>query len=642
MKKILLLAITIFSINSVFAQSQRLVFVEEFTQASCPPCETTTPALNALMNANTEKVVQLRYQTSWPGVDPMNADNPQEVQDRVDYYGVTGVPNLLYDGGNTNIPSNQAALDNAYSQNAPVAMTLQHTLADDLSSISVTLTVTNEGTEAYSDANNKLRVALVEEEISWDTPPGSTSIQVFEAVMKTFLTGTAGMDIPEIAAGETWTQTWEDLPIAYGMYTFRELGVVAFIQNDATRRVEQSAHSAPVELLGDFPNAEITNTSSTDGDLCDYSFVGTARVINSGNLDAVGYDVDMYINGSLEQTITSEETLAAGASASISFDEITLPIGTSNFNYILRLKEGDISSINNITSIGTIGKAAGVIADFTKNMEELTVSSTEVAEGLIVERPDDFLNFTAVSQAFIGGDDPVGGFGESDQSISIYLWGWDPTVFDPNGSMIIADQYEVPASGIDLSFDYAYTSWGGSVDRLIVEVSTDCGISFDEVFNQAGEDLRTGDEINVPQLGGFWRPGADEWRTVETNLDSYAGETILLRFRVVSGYGDMIYLDNIDLKVITDVNELGENESLNVYPNPASTSVNVVLTTANAAKVNLRVIDMLGRTVQSQNLGTVSGKINHALDVSSLTNGSYLLFMNVDGRDVVKRLSVAH
>src|SRR6188768_1748133 len=100
MKKItLLVAAFLTLITFANAQSQRLVLFEEFTQASCPPCATTNPGLNAMLNANQSKVVSVKYQTSWPGTDPMNAQNPTEVQTRVTYYNVTGVPDGELDGG---------------------------------------------------------------------------------------------------------------------------------------------------------------------------------------------------------------------------------------------------------------------------------------------------------------------------------------------------------------------------------------------------------------------------------------------------------------------------------------------------------------------------------------------------------------
>lgn len=640
MKKILLLAFTLFSINSIFAQSQRLVLVEEFTQASCPPCETTTPALNALMNSNLDKIVQIRYQTSWPGVDPMNADNPGEVQERVDYYGVTGVPNLLLDGVDTNTPgtATQAQVDNAYNVTAPVAMTLTHTLSDDLTTANVTIEITNEGTEAYNMATNRLRVALIEEDITWTSPPGSTSLTVFEAVMKTFLTGTAGMPLPEIAAGETWTNTWEDVAIPSRIYDFNKLAVIAFIQNDADRRVAQSAHSSPVQL-GAYPDLGVMNSAAVEGGLCDYAFTGSAEITNAGDLAADTYTVDMYLNGELNQSRMIEEALEPGASTSVTFDEINLPPGNSVFGYIVTGSQGDLSTVNNSSAAIQVGKAAGVAEEINRTFENDPADAFNPAPGTIVSAPFNTLNFTVVNQDLIGGNSPLGGHGESTNSISVYLWAWNPASVDANGYMIIADQYEVSANEA-LSFDYAYTSWQGSNDRMIVEISTDCGDSFSELFNEAGADLRTGAEINNGQT--FWRPGASEWETVELDLSAYEGETVLVRFRVVSAYGDMIYLDNIEFKTLTSLNELDADESLRIFPNPAATTVNVDLTTPNASNVTLRVIDMLGRTLKTENLGSVSGKINHALDVTSLSNGAYLLLVNVDGRDVVKRLNVSH
>lgn len=97
MKKNLLWAALIGFAGSAVAQ-QRLVLLEHFTQASCAPCAVQNPALKVILDANPDKIVAIKYQTSWPGVDPMNAANPTDVAARVQYYTVTGVPNSVMDG----------------------------------------------------------------------------------------------------------------------------------------------------------------------------------------------------------------------------------------------------------------------------------------------------------------------------------------------------------------------------------------------------------------------------------------------------------------------------------------------------------------------------------------------------------------
>ena len=128
---------------------QRTVLVESFTQASCPPCAAQNPGFNALLANNVGKVAVIKYQTSWPGYDPMNEQNPDQVATRVSYYGVTGVPNVRIDGttnAQTSGSVTQAMLNTAYAVPAPLQITLTHTLSADLSQITINCDITNPNT----------------------------------------------------------------------------------------------------------------------------------------------------------------------------------------------------------------------------------------------------------------------------------------------------------------------------------------------------------------------------------------------------------------------------------------------------------------------------------------------------------------
>ncbi len=94
---ICLVGFVAFAYNAI-GQSTRMVLAEEFTQASCPPCATQNPTFNSLLDANSTKVVAIKYQTNWPGVDPMNVNTQSMVGPRVTYYSVTGVPWAAMDG----------------------------------------------------------------------------------------------------------------------------------------------------------------------------------------------------------------------------------------------------------------------------------------------------------------------------------------------------------------------------------------------------------------------------------------------------------------------------------------------------------------------------------------------------------------
>ena len=141
------LLVCLFSV-AAFGQN-RLVLVEHFTQASCGPCASQNPALKTLLDANATKVVALKYQTSWPGVDPMNAANPTEAAARVQYYNVTGVPNSVMDGSGPGSPGTivtTSTINNRYNTAAPLNISASHQWTAGYDSIQIGVFVANAGT----------------------------------------------------------------------------------------------------------------------------------------------------------------------------------------------------------------------------------------------------------------------------------------------------------------------------------------------------------------------------------------------------------------------------------------------------------------------------------------------------------------
>ncbi len=640
MKQILLLAFAFISFTSLFSQSQRMVFLEEFTQASCPPCEATTPALNALVTANVDKIVQIRYQTSWPGVDPMNADNPFEVQERVDYYGVTGVPTFLIDGTATasNLVPEQATVDASYGSDAPILIKLSHQLSDNLANMDVSIQIINEGTEDYVPGAAKLRVALIEEAISWDTPPGSTSIQVFEAVMKTFFTGAAGMDIPTIAAGETWENTWTDLAIPFTIYNANTLGVVAFVQDDSDQSVDNAAYSHPQALPNgtDYPSAGVLTSSIVSSDLCDLSFNPSMGVLNNGTLPISGYSVTFWVNGEPIETIAVTDELAAGGLQSFDFTPYTLGAGDSEINYSVVLDQGEINTNDNLTPVIVGSKISDTASETVAKDFEADTPGTN-PEGMISMTPIPTLVFNGAA----AGVNPLGAFGQSEASIRINYWQWEPGALGAEGSVIIAEKVVVDSDFANLTFDYSFTTWENSNDGLAVEVSSDCGVTYTSLWSAFGSDLRTAPEVN--SNNSFFTPAANEWARVEVSLADYVGQEVLIRYAITSAWGDMMYIDDINLVGVSNLDELTSNEELNVYPNPTSDLLNVDLSIENAEAVSYRLVNMLGQTVAQRNLGTkISGKLTETISTNELDNGSYLLHFLIGERQVVRRVSVVH
>ena len=77
-------------------------------------------------------------------------------------------------------------------------------------------------------------------------------------------------------------------------------------------------------------------------------------------------------------------------------------------------------------------------------------------------------------------------------------------------------------------------------------------------------------------------------------------------------------------EIVTSVKESGISD-LNIFPNPASSTMNVMLTTEDAGQLTFRISDMTGRTISTESVENYGGEMMHTINVSNLSKGLYLL-----------------
>ncbi len=386
MKKIFTIAfaaVMFFYANVAFGQSQRLVFVEEFTQASCGPCASQNPAFDALLASNPDKVVVLKYQTSWPGYDPMHEDNPAEVNTRVDYYGVNGVPNGMVDGvGITNdcnyydwAPAclDQSEIDARYAVESPFDITI--TAEADASEMMVEITVAC--TQDVSGSSLKLRGALAETVISWDSSPGSNGETEFNHIMKKFFTTTAGEALEaDWTAGMSQTFNYTVDLNALNIYDFGQLEVVVFIQDDATKAVHQAALNQDIV----FNVAEVNNSSAVEisglpAGICSgqQTITPAITIKNSGNADLSSLDIVYDVNGGAAQTYSWTGSLSTFESTTVTLDPITfIAVASNTLNINLENPNGSTDEIlddNSLSAEIAQSPSVGTILTVTLNTD---------------------------------------------------------------------------------------------------------------------------------------------------------------------------------------------------------------------------------------------------------------------------------
>ena len=116
---------------------------------------------------------------------------------------------------------------------------------------------------------------------------------------------------------------------------------------------------------------------------------------------------------------------------------------------------------------------------------------------------------------------------------------------DPTGTIdiLVTPPLNLTGQGVPyISFDQAYAIYSNDyVDTLKVLYSLDCGITWEFLWSKGGNELATASPTEEPFF-----PLDNEWRNQEISLASLAGEqSVHLAFVNVSGWGNLLYLDNI-------------------------------------------------------------------------------------------------
>ncbi len=610
MKKLVFSLSTVLAFG-VFAQ-ERLVLVEAFSQASCGPCVAPNQALETLMNANTDKAITIKYQVSWPGFDPMNAQNPTDAAARVTYYDVTGVPSRSLDGTVTAVASvNQAAIDTRYAVPAPVNMSVSHTVNPDFTA-NVTVTVT--APDVWNPANTVLQLAMIEKNITFATAPGSNGETVFKNVMRKMLPSASGTPVVAsnfAAAGGSQTFTFENVEMPNYIYNLGEVGFIAWVQNNTTKEVHQAGVSEPVALsdYGVIQSLSIPTNYSCDADLDGASVV----LKNQGNTTITSATVNYQIDNGAVMTTPFTGSIAPDGTAPFTLPSSPVSSGAHTLTtYLTNINDSGVdiplgtqtSTFARITAAGMTGEMVQDFSNAQFPYANYFVTSPTGDNWVRVAPNDGSLRYSFYTYT-------SGKVGE------VFL---APVNMSTNTANL-------------MTFDVAYRQYQAENDRLEVLVSTDCGVNWTSVYNKAGSELATLPAATAP----YTTPVASDWRKETVDLNSVGNaEKLIVKFKATSAYGNNLFVDNIMIGGTLATVEF-EQFPVEVYPNPATQIAYVGFEAKGAFNVTLT--DLSGRVI-NQVSDASTGATTVELNLASLTSGVYIISIESEGKTTTKSLVV--
>jgi hypothetical protein len=222
-------------------EREKTVLLEHFTNTGNADCKEADNALNNLVN-NSNDVIDLQYHTSFPEGDPFYLHNPSANGTREAYYGISSIPYTLMDGGINSAYKfdydlkelEQIAVDTQALKDPRFELYLNTDNSGSAINVECTLTAMEDIQQIYIT----LYIVVIEREITQITEENEE--EIYESVVKKILPNPSGTSyIKSWASGEhetvnySWTYT--------NVFDADEIRVVAFVQNETTGEIYQSA-----------------------------------------------------------------------------------------------------------------------------------------------------------------------------------------------------------------------------------------------------------------------------------------------------------------------------------------------------------------------------------------------------------------
>lgn len=312
--------------------AKRYVTFEHYTNASCGPCAVQNPVFEEFYEEHKSDIRHITFHTVWPGTDPMNAHNPSEVAAMVTYHNVGGVPNMQHNGTNIGGPAGVNS-DMLNVGTSPIRVNVSEVdNGDDTRTVSVEI----QSVEELAAGNYILRLAAVEELITYSSPPGSNGETAFPNVFRKWIANDEALTIPTV--GESTT-----LEFTYNMDAAWDADMIyplAYVVNTANKEVINAGTpgNLSVEVIaGD----NTLQGSSNDGNSLDVSL---------NNI----MDIDTGVELSLEADAPADWAASFSVGGNTYDSEASLSIASGTTQATINVTPGATAGVGRYTLTTTI------------------------------------------------------------------------------------------------------------------------------------------------------------------------------------------------------------------------------------------------------------------------------------------------
>ena len=237
-KNVQIVAAQIREVNETLTLT-KMILLEHFSNVNCPPCPQADAIIDQLAeDYGVANLIVLGYHVGWPSpTDPFYLAAKADNDARLAFYPPGPVPQAFVNGEKVaqalDEQSYRTLIDAGLQEAATAVIEFRQVHRTD-SLITGKIKIT-----AVSDlpAGTVLQVALIEDAIDFDNPPGTNGQTHFESINRKFYPDAAGQTFT-LSAGASQTS---DFSFVLSNEWGRDLTVLAFLQDSGSRVVYQSA-----------------------------------------------------------------------------------------------------------------------------------------------------------------------------------------------------------------------------------------------------------------------------------------------------------------------------------------------------------------------------------------------------------------
>ncbi|MBK7666476.1 MAG: T9SS type A sorting domain-containing protein [Sphingobacteriaceae bacterium] len=645
-KQLLILSFATLSVIAT-AQTTRMSLYEEFTGETCPPCAATNPGLDALLKSGTNpnKIIPIKWQVPIPSAPTPTWSLYKTNQAEIDWrfkttaaggygYGISSAPSSRIDGQNATVfgaasdhPANlnTTVINTAASYTSPFSISMSR--AWDPTFTSVTLTVNIQASANFTSVGALVfRLCMIEQEIKFATQPGTNGEKDFNWVVRksfpTLQTGTSM--VSSWTTGQTQTFTINCVLPSY-IVDKSEIAFVGFIQDDGNRQVKQAARTSTVGLTNDAKATAVTIPAV----VCTTTLNPQITILNNGTNAITSMTINPTLDATPQTPYNWTGSLAPGASTVITMNMVTTTAGSHTYSYNITSVSGtDLNTANNTAKTGFAVSPSTFLAPITEPFTTATFPPTNWN----LYNPDAGANTWSrqgTANAYV--TTPAG---------ALRYYGWNNSVTGDIDDLILPPLDMTGISAPVLSFDHSHARYSTSyTDKLEVFVSTNCGTSWTSLFNKSGATLAT-----APTTTANFVPSITQWTTNVIPVPTAANQPqVLVKFTVTNGYGNNIWVDNVNLGGPTSIAKAQLAQvNFEVYPNPAQNEANVRIIAINDGEYTISILNSLGQLMSNKKVNVQSGDNNYTFDTQNLAEGFYHVVMaDKSGNTTVKKLTIS-